>query len=159
DGRSFVSGHEDGLVRVWDSETGGLVSSLKGSSAAIWSVAAAPDGRRIAAGAADGSVLVWDLVDQEEIARLLPRDAPLSCLRWSQRGDRLAIGLGDFSDAVGAALLIWSADNRSAEIEIALDTPAGALSWLDGDENVLTAGWDGDGELWDLSSQTSKLRM
>ena len=158
DGRSFISGHEEGHVRIWDSETGGLVSSLKGSTAAIWSVAAAPDGRRVAAGAADGSVLVWDLLSGDELARLSPRDVPVSCLRWSQRGDRLAISLGDFTDAANAALLIWSADGSPAEWEIALEKPAGALAWLDEDRDILLAGWDGEGQVWNVESQSPSLR-
>jgi WD40 repeat protein len=159
DGRSFVSGHEDGLVRVWDSETGGLISSLKGSSAAIWSVAAAPGGQQVAAGAADGSVLVWNLETGDEVARLSPRDVPVSCLRWSPRGDRLAISLGDFSDAVHAALLVWTADDSSAELEFALDKPVGALAWLDDGQTILAAGWDGEGQLWNLERRSPSIRL
>ena len=159
DGRSFISGHEDGLVRLWDSETGGLISSLKGSSAAIWSVAAAPDGRHVAAGAADGSVLVWNLETGEAVAGLPARDVPVSCLRWSQRGDRLAISLADFSDEANATLLIWTVNQGAPALEIALDKPAGALTWLGEDRELLVASWDGEGQLWDLESQTSSVRV
>lgn len=159
DGSSFISGHEDGLVRWWDSETGGLISSLKGSSAAIWSVAAAPDRRHVAAGAADGSVLVWNLDTGEVVAGLPARDVPVSCLRWSQRGDRLAISLADFSDEANARLLLWTVDQEAPAVEIALDKPGGALTWLAEDRELLVASWDGEGQLWDVESQTASVRV
>src|SRR5207237_281064 len=71
DGRSFVTGHGDSQVRVWDSQTGGLVGTLKGNTAAVWSVdaiARASGGYWVAAGAQDGSVLVWDMASGEELA-------------------------------------------------------------------------------------------
>src|SRR5205823_6042700 len=90
DSRSFVTGHGDSQVRVWDSQTGGHIATLRGSTAAIWSVAVAAEisgGYRVAAGSEDGSVVVWDLAAQQEVARLpsLAADAStiVEAAHWS----------------------------------------------------------------------------
>ncbi|HEV3024816.1 MAG TPA: M56 family metallopeptidase, partial [Pirellulales bacterium] len=88
DSRSFATGHDDSIVRVWYCDTGVRFVALKGSEGAITSVAFAPDGRRIAAGTSNGDVHVWDLASGDEVARLVRQQAGVSCVRWSQHGDR-----------------------------------------------------------------------
>jgi len=156
DSRSFVTGHEDGLVRVWDSETGGLAATLRGCSDAVWSVAVSArqnDEYQIAAGAKDGAVLVWDLRSGDEVARLAPSSTSVSCLRWSPQGDRLAITFGDFSDRDQDGLLIWSPLENVFLAQIALDMPIAAMAWL-GDGRVLLADWIGDGQIWQTGNES-----
>ena len=150
DSRTLATGHDDSIVRVWDCETGGVLYSLKGSEAAIASLAIDSTGQRLAAGAADGSVLVWDLVGGEQIARLARQDVPVSCVRWSHTGDRLAVALGRWSEHEQASLWIWSPEAGDVLAQHALSEPAGALDWLADDESLVLAGWDGRGRLWRL---------
>ncbi|KIM32666.1 hypothetical protein M408DRAFT_184821 [Serendipita vermifera MAFF 305830] len=61
DGRRIVSGSEDRTIRVWDAETGEVVTGpLKGHTDRVFSVAFSPDGRQIVSGSSDGTVRVWD---------------------------------------------------------------------------------------------------
>ncbi|KAG9076262.1 hypothetical protein FRC06_009602, partial [Ceratobasidium sp. 370] len=61
DSRRVVSGSSNGMVRVWDMDTGALVGDpLIGHSAAVASVAFSPDGRRIVSGSYDETVRMWD---------------------------------------------------------------------------------------------------
>ena len=142
DSRIFATGHDDSTVRIWDSETGGLLTSLKGSEAPISSIEFAPEGTRLAAGAADGGVLVWNWAEANEIAKLPRQSAPVGCLRWSPQGDRLAIVLSRWASDEGAALCVWSLEKRQSLVVHALIDPAGALDWLDRD-TLLVAAWDG----------------
>jgi len=142
DSRIFATGHDDSTVRIWDSETGGLLASLKGSETPISSVAFAPEGTRLAAGAADGGVLVWNWADANEIAKLPRQSAPVGCLRWSPQGERLAIALSRWASEEGAAICIWSPADRQSPVVHPLVDPAGALDWLDRD-TLLVAAWDG----------------
>ncbi len=154
DSRTLATGHDDSVVRIWDCETGGMLSSLKGSEAPIVSVAYAPDGKRVAAGAADGGVRVWDPLAGDEIARLPGRSAPVSCLRFSPRGDRLAVALGRWSDDEIASLLIYSPGDRLMPEPQPLAEPVGALEWLSSDDSLVLAGWDGRARVWNLSAAT-----
>jgi hypothetical protein len=152
DSRLFATGHADSVVRIWDSETGGLLVSLKGSSAAIASVAFAPDGFRVAAGADDGSLLVWNRATGDELARLPRQPAPVSCLRWSRRGDRLAVALGRWSGGEGGSLIVWSLDERQPPVSQSLPESVGALNWLTDGETLLLAAWDGQARLWSATA-------
>src|SRR5207302_10462815 len=67
DGKRIVSGGErisrrtgdgDGVVRVWDAESGKEVYKYEGHPRAVWSVAFFPDGKRIASASDDG-VHIW----------------------------------------------------------------------------------------------------
>jgi bla regulator protein blaR1 len=154
DSRLFVTGHEDGLVRVWDSETGGLAATLRGCSDAVWSVSVAPGQSgefQVAAGGKDGSVLVWDLGSHEQVAWLPPAESSVSCLRWSPRGDKLAISFGDFSARDQDSLQIWSPRDNALLARLALDRPAAALVWLEVDERLVVADWSGNTQIWQVS--------
>jgi beta-lactamase regulating signal transducer with metallopeptidase domain len=152
DGRSFATGHKDALVRLWDSETGGLETSLQGSQAEITSVHISPDGTRVAAGAKDGSAIVWDRASGEVVAKLPPQFGPVSCLRWSAGGDRLAIALGDFVDRENSLLLIWTPEEGVIVTEQPLAEPAGALDWLGNDQALLVAAWSGQAIVWNIAA-------
>jgi beta-lactamase regulating signal transducer with metallopeptidase domain len=157
DSRQFVTGHSDGVVRVWDSETGGLAASLKGCTDAVWSVAVAQleaANCQVAAGAKDGSVLVWNLASGDELARLPPSESSVSCLRWSSRGEALAISFGDFSNREPSSLLLWSPLDHQMLAQLNAEKPVAALSWLPNDEGLLMADWKGDAHVWRLDSQT-----
>lgn len=54
----------DGVVRVWDRESGREVAALTASTDPVTSVAFGDEGRLIAAGAKDGSVRLWDLTSR-----------------------------------------------------------------------------------------------
>jgi beta-lactamase regulating signal transducer with metallopeptidase domain len=150
DSRRFATGHEDAIVRLWDAETGGLLQAFKGSDAGIVSIQISPDGRSVAAGSRDGSLLIWDLVTGDETVRLPRQDSPVSCLRWSKSGDRLAITLGSWSEGEQAELLIWRP--HEGITRQALAEPAGALDWLDKDQALIVAAWNGQGHIWKVSA-------
>jgi bla regulator protein blaR1 len=148
----FATGHEDALVRLWDSETGGLIRSLPGCEAAITSLDISRDGRQVAAGDQDGLVLVWDLAEGSETARLELHETPVSCLRWSDGGERVAVTHGAWSDASLASLAIWSPAEHAIVLESPLAEPVGAVEWLEGDASLLIAAWSGRAEIWETAS-------
>jgi beta-lactamase regulating signal transducer with metallopeptidase domain len=142
DSRSFVTGHKDGMLRQWDSETGALLATIRGTAGPILSVAYAPDGTQFAAGTADGVVSVYSVAEQAEITRTVTPAGSVACVRWSPRGDRLAIALGDFRKQDESRLHIWAPAESVLLSDEPLTQPAGALEWLS-DDALLVADWDG----------------
>lgn len=152
DSRLLATGQDDeSIVRLWDADSGEILSLLKGSEAAITSVAFGPDSARVAAGTADGSVLIWTVGEEDVAARLPRQDSPVSCLRWSKSGDRLAIALSDWSNRDWSSLVVWRPDETTVAQELSLDHSLGALEWLD-EEAILAADWSGAARVLKLAS-------
>ena len=61
DGFRALSGARDGIVRLWDVESGRCLRVLEGHTGAVWCVAWSADGRRAFSGDDKGGIRVWDL--------------------------------------------------------------------------------------------------
>jgi hypothetical protein len=60
DGRRLVTGCQDYTLRLWDTETGQLIKSLRGPYPIITSVALSSDGRHVAGSFYDATVRLWE---------------------------------------------------------------------------------------------------
>ena len=58
-GGRFASASADGTVKVWNTETLKLFSSLEGQSNEVLSIVFNPTGKRVASGGADGRIQCW----------------------------------------------------------------------------------------------------
>ena len=93
DGHRLASGGEDGMVRLWDVDTGKPVGDpLTGHTNGVTSVAFSPDGRRLVSGSYDGTVRVWDADTGHNPATFNPRSGRVSSVAFSPDGNRLATG-------------------------------------------------------------------
>jgi WD40 repeat protein len=59
DSAKVVAGCDDNTAKVWNAQTGGILTTLTGHASAVVSVSWSPDGSSIAGGAADGTIDVW----------------------------------------------------------------------------------------------------
>lgn len=60
-GLRFVTGHEDGKVRFWSSDSGELLSTMDGHAGPVRAVAASPTRMEAWSGGDDGTIRYWDL--------------------------------------------------------------------------------------------------
>lgn len=151
---TFATGHEDFIVRQFDSETGGMLQlQYKGCDSPITSIHISPDGSRLAAGTTSGSVVVWDMASADEIGRLERPGSAISCVRWAPHGNDLAISRGDWSEHEQSGLIVWSPAEDVVLYEQSLSQPVGALDWMGRDNTLLMVGWDGQSQVWSLATK------
>ena len=92
-GPSLVSVGGDGLVQVWDPQSGNLLlPPIQGDKAAIYAVAVRPDGRQIATGGEDGHIHTWDPTTGQADLAPLDHGAPISALVYDPTDTTLASG-------------------------------------------------------------------
>eukprot|EP01132_Coremiostelium_polycephalum_P009326 gene9326-11436_t len=63
-GLSLASGSSDNTIKLWNTETGSLISNLVGNTSRIWDLSSSPSGNFLASSSGDGIVKVWDISSQ-----------------------------------------------------------------------------------------------
>ncbi|MFG3280404.1 WD40 repeat domain-containing serine/threonine protein kinase [Streptomyces sp. NPDC048111] len=151
DGRTAVTGGDDGDVRAWDVRTGRCLRTLTGHTAAIRSVRITADGRYCASVEYDHVLRVWDLSD----GRCLRTIRTTGSLDWAAVSAAEGIAVGTESaprDGVpGVDVVVW--DLRRHEARLRLHGALGQFprAELSPDGRwVLVAGYrDCGARLWD----------
>lgn len=97
DGRFVLTGHSDNIARIWDSQTGKLLTQLAGHSGRIRDARFSPDESRIISWGTDDQIIIWD--------RAAPNANPLLTLkregrrplqaRWTENGQHVFTAWSD----------------------------------------------------------------
>lgn len=90
DGSKLIGGFEDGLIKIWNTETGEELISFSGHSGGITSFSWSPSGGRVASGSSDGTARVWDVVTGVELYRYNFHTTGL--VHWLPDGNRFLVG-------------------------------------------------------------------
>jgi WD40 repeat protein len=85
----LVSGHDDGIVRVWDWHTAKTLHLLSGHEMPISAVAFSRDGFKIATAGEDRLIRIWDAHTGQLLATLEGHTDRIPALAWHPDGNRL----------------------------------------------------------------------
>ncbi|MEM9816592.1 MAG: NB-ARC domain-containing protein [Cyanobacteria bacterium P01_D01_bin.6] len=75
DGRLLACGGDDGIISIWNIETGELLHQLTENMGSVWSVDFSPDGRNIASGSDDNIIRLWNIANGEILHRWQDTDS------------------------------------------------------------------------------------
>ena len=70
DGQRYLTVGKDGMVRIWDAETGAELRQLRGHSGLVYFAAFSPDGQHVLTGGEDGTARLWDAETGAELRQL-----------------------------------------------------------------------------------------
>ncbi len=147
DGRRIATGSLDHTAKVWDADTGRLLSSLNGHEGYVIALAWSADGKRLATGSVDRTTRIWDPVSGIERYRDFGHSGAVTRLEFSPDGQSLATGSTDRT----VAIVDPSADTS----RVLLRFPSGASSvrFSSDSTRVLVQRWDGPAFVYDFKTQ------
>jgi WD40 repeat protein len=147
DGRYIASGTVEGMVRVWEVESGACIWELEGHTHWVLNVCFHPTDRsRLVSGGADGTVRVWDITTGVCIRAIATGDNWVKAANYSPNGKLLVTATLDRQVA------IW--DGESGRCLRCLEGHQGrvwAARFSPDSKYIATAGSDRDLYLWRVS--------
>ncbi|NEP35544.1 hypothetical protein, partial [Moorena sp. SIO3B2] len=148
DGQHLASAGGDGIVRLWDLNTGQVQQEFKGHWGWVWPMAFSRNGQHLAIAGGNGIVRLWDL-NTGQVQKLLkePRGWVWQ-LQFSRDGQLLA------SVGLDGIVRLW--DLNTGQVQQELKGHPGwvwqmALSW-DG-QLLASAGLDGIMRVWNIKTR------
>ncbi|MBR8839966.1 MAG: NACHT domain-containing protein [Stigonema ocellatum SAG 48.90 = DSM 106950] len=94
-GKLWATGDGDGIVRVWEVDSGRELFTCKGHTSWIYSVAFSPDNKTLASSSGDKSVRLWNILTGECWKTLQGHTTFVRTVAFSPNGKILASGSGD----------------------------------------------------------------
>ena len=143
DDQILATGDRDGLVRIWEKETGRELASLGGHLLPVRRVAFSPDGRFLASASDDKTARLWDMSGYKQLAALEGHVQGVTGVAFTPDSKSLVTASMDFN------LKIWSSADGTllntyvgpAPITDVAYTPDGK-SIITGDGSSAISRWD-----------------
>ncbi len=141
-----TTGHQDGVIRIWDTQTGKELRAFKGPVGdPYFVVALSPDGQRIGWKSPDGWLIVHDVASGDELMKARERGT-WSYPAFNRDGTLLASGTGD-------EIAVW--DVASGQRNAIMHGHRGFVQKFEFSptESVLASwGSDNTARLWDIDT-------
>jgi WD40 repeat protein len=144
DTRLALTGAADGSARLWDVTTGEQRAELGGHLSSINSVAFSHDGALALTGDSDGVARIWQVATATEIQRLSIHGSMITFVAFSP--DKSLV-ITQSSDSM---IRVWNTMTGS-ELRSFGPVPLGSAAISPDGRLLLSSGWNGDVEIWDLN--------
>ncbi|KAF9415647.1 hypothetical protein BGZ76_004766, partial [Entomortierella beljakovae] len=137
----------DGVIVLWDAETGETKHTLRGHIGMVNSIMYSPDGNRIASGGADKKVLLWDTEYGKIIQVLDGHTHGVDSVIYSPKGNMIASRESNY-------IRLWEVNNG-----LSVRTITGHTSEVSSvsifEDNIASASKDGSIRIWNYETGDS----
>jgi WD40 repeat protein len=126
----LATGHDDGVVRLWDAAGHHLVREFRGDERPVSAIAFSPDGARLAAASEDKIIYLWDCASGKQLGTFVGHTDRIHALLWHPRGDRLVSAGWDTTARVWDAATLQPVillNTHATQITAVAFSPDGAL--------------------------------
>ncbi|MDH5487185.1 MAG: serine/threonine protein kinase [Gammaproteobacteria bacterium] len=142
----LAAAYDDGVVNLWNAETGELISNLVSSKESLGTMAVSPDGRWLAFSVNPNAVQIWDAQEKAVVAKLSGHAAPVMRLTFSADSKQLVSVDRD------SGMILWD----TAEYKKIFDLPKArheilALAVSSNGRVLAGADLEGGIQYWDLA--------
>lgn len=149
DNRMLLGGGDDGVLWLWDAQSGELLAQFKGHRAAARAVAFSQDGRRLLSASDDKTARLWDTSSGKQLLEFNGHSEPVHAAVFSPDEKFILTG----SDAKTARL--WDAETgKELRQFIGHTAPVRAVAFSPNGKTIVTGGDDQTVRLWE--AQTGK---
>jgi WD40 repeat protein/serine/threonine protein kinase len=165
DGKWFACPGPAGGVKVWDTEKGLELRTLKDLKEPARSWEFSPDGTRLAVIDVGGAAKIWDLATRREICPIDLKGFFIRLLRFSPDGKHLAVAefgpnLDGPADSLGEVRILDAETGREVSPPLKGHTGAAPnLSFSPDGKRVATGDMDGTVKVWDVATGQETLRL
>ena len=121
DGRTLVSGGQDGTIRVWNPLDGQLLHLIRAHASCTNDLDFSPDGRTLASASCDGTIKLWDTQTWTPERTLIEDKTPILCVAFSPDGRMIAGG-------ADGRLHIWDANGTPIK-DLEAANPLDSVAW------------------------------
>ncbi len=144
-GRRLATSSNDRTVRLWDIDTGAVVSVLK-LTYPVDAIDYSPDGRALVTAGTDGAVQLWDIRTATPIARFEGTGYPLFSVAYAPDGRNVAAAGKD------RVVYLWNTANGNRRALEGHRGEINALAFRPGSKMLVSAGADRLIHVWDVES-------
>ena len=153
-GRFLISGGDDGVVSVWDAQTGQARRKLTGPWDRMLSLAVSNDGQFLAGGTREGKVLLWRLFESDQPTILLDEQHYPMLVAFAHDGKTLVStgrtpSIHAWSVATGKEIRQWNG-HESRIVALAVSPDGKTLATTSYDRQII---------LWDIDTGKSTHRF
>jgi WD40 repeat protein/tRNA A-37 threonylcarbamoyl transferase component Bud32 len=145
DSRHVATAHEDGTVKLIDTETGKHTKTFEGHSSQVEAVAFSPNGVYLASGGMDQAVKIWNVITGEEVKTLSGHTTVVVDVAFSLDGMLIASASGD------KTIKIWNFETGQESLTLTgHDAMVSCIAFsLDG-KTLVSGSYDRTLKVWDL---------